>query len=311
MVQRLIPQRPPIWMERLAMGAFLALSPRLPRTPQPEPPERLAPWESVVVPRQGGRGHLSATWYPAPGRPRGGVLLLHPWMVWGKGYLHLRGRVEALRAAGYHVLAPDFPGFGESGSPFGFFDRDVEAGIEFLLQRVGELPLHVWGISAGGYWAHPFLSRTDVVSGAMFEDVSPHLFEWSWREVPLYRPGYSLFRLCLRSAYRFLNLRRHAGSMPLGAVTYVSGERDRGVRPEDTRTLASLAGGECHIVAGAGHLASIKVATEEVIALALDTFRRAERVRQAGRPSGAGFYGFEDGACEVDASPLPAAHLYQ
>ena len=308
MARRSTPARPSARVERSAMRYFLALSPHLPPIEQPEPPERLAPFERLAVPRRHGTGTLSATWFPASGRARGGVLLLHPWLVWGKAYFHLRGRVEALRAAGYHVLALDFPGFGESDPPGGFFDRDVEAGIEALLQRVGDLPLHIWGISAGGYWAHPFLSRTDVVTGAMFEDVSPHLFEWSWREAPLYRPGYVLFRLCLPSAYRFLDVRLHAAAMSLGAVAYVSGECDRGVRPEDTRALAAHAGGRCHIVPAAGHLAAIKIATEELAALALDTFRQAEENRRAVFSSGAGSYVFE--TCEIDAPPLRATHLY-
>ena len=314
MVQRSIPPRPAAWMERAAMRAFLALSPRLGRMPPPEPPPaRLAPFADVTVPRRRRRGTLSATWYPAAGLPRGGVLLVHPWLVWGKGYFHVRGRIEALRAAGYHVLAIDLPGFGASVPPDGFFDRDVEAGMEYLLQRIGDLPLHVWGVSSGGYWAHLYLSRTDVVTGAMFEDVSPHLLEWSWRENPLYRPGYLLFRCFLRAAYRLLDLRRHAGAMSLGAVTYVSGRRDRGVRPEDTCALADLGGGRCHIVPGAGHLAAIKLATQEVIGLALDTFRRAEEQKQAVQAvpqrSGAACHGVENRPCEIDASPLPAAYF--
>jgi pimeloyl-ACP methyl ester carboxylesterase len=197
-------------------------------------------------------------------------------MVWGKAYFYLRGRLQALRAAGYHALILDFPGFGGSGPVRGFFDRDVEDGLAALRQRAGDLPLHVWGVSSGGYWAHPFLSRTDLVTGAMFEDVSPHLFEWSWRMAPLGRPGYVLFRAVLPSAHRYLDIRRHAGSMSLGAVTYISGERDQGVRPQDTRALAELAGGRSHVVAGAEHLGAIKVAGDEVIGLALDTFERAE-----------------------------------
>src|SRR5436309_3046549 len=100
--------------------------------------------------------------------------------------------------------------------------------------------------------------------------------------LPLWRPAIRSFRTCFRSAYRFLDARRHAGAMPLAAVTYVSGERDRGARPEDTRALAAAAGGRCRIVPGAGHLGAIKVAGEEVLALALDTFRRAEEAPRAG-----------------------------
>lgn len=263
------------------MGLFLFLSPHLPSTPQPEPRADLGPFEVVTVPRRDRPGTLSAVWFPAE-RPRGAVLLLPPWLVWGKAYFYLRGRLQALHAAGYHVLILDFPGFGGSGPVQGFFDRDVEDGLEFLRQRAAGLPLHVWGVSAGGSWAHLALSRTRGVSGAVFEDVSPHLFEWSWRVAPLGRPAYLFFRTVFRSAYRFLDARRHAAAMALRAVAYVSGELDPGVRPEDTRALAEAAGGQWRIVPGADHLGAIKVAGEEVLSLALDTFRRAEEALRDG-----------------------------
>src|SRR5436305_1645416 len=104
---------------------------------------------------------------------------------------------------------------------------------------------------------------------------------------PLGRPGYVLYRAILAPAHRYLDIRRHAGSMSLGAVTYVSGERDEGVRPEDTRALAAMAGGQSHIVAGAEHLGAIKVAGDEVIGLALETFERAEALTPS--VSAAGF----------------------
>ena len=170
----------------------------------------------------------------------------------------------------------------------------MEAGLDLLRQRAGGLPLHVWGVSAGGYWAHPALSRTDTVTGAVFEDVSPHLLEWSWRMAPWGRPFYLFFLYAFGPAYRFLDIRRHASGMSLGAVAYVSGELDRGVRPEDTRELSRRAGGRCHIVPGADHLGAIKLVGDEMIALALDTFRRAEAARAAGvTPS---LQGFEESA---------------
>ena len=271
-----VPTRPSGWEEKLSLGLFLALAPRLPRSVAPDPPEELRPFESVVIPRGEGQDSLSGTWYPVEGPARGAVLLLHPWLAWGQSYFHRRGRIEALRAAGYHALTLDLGGFGRSGPRSGLFDKDVEAGLRFLRERAPGIPLHVWGVSSGGYWAHPVLSRTNGVAGAMFEDVSPHLLEWSWRTAPWGRPFYLFFRSVFRSTYRYIDIRRHAGALTVRAVTYVSGERDRGVRPEDTRILAARAGGRAHIVPGAGHLGSIKMAQEEVIALALDTFRRAE-----------------------------------
>jgi alpha-beta hydrolase superfamily lysophospholipase len=253
---------------------FLALSPRLPRVVQPEPPDELRPYEDITVPRPDGREALAGTWFPAQrNAARGAVLLLPPWLAWGRSYFHRRGRIEALRAAGYHVLTLDLP---RTRWKRRFLDRDVEAGLDELRRRAGHLLLHVWGVSAGGYWAHPVLARTDDVAGAFFEDVAPHLIEWSWRVAPLGRPFYLFYRYVLRTAYHYLDMRRHAEAFSLKAVAYVGGEKDPGVRPDDTRELAKRAEGRCHIVPRARHLEAIKLANEEVIRLALETFARAE-----------------------------------
>jgi pimeloyl-ACP methyl ester carboxylesterase len=253
---------------------------------QPDPPEGVAPFEEVTIPRPPGRpGVLMGHWYPAAaaaGNARGVVLLLHPWLPWGKSYFHRRGRLQALRAAGYGALAVDLPGFGGSGPPSGFIDRDVEAAFAEARRRAGDLPLHVWGVSSGGYWAHFVLSQWAEVAGAMFEDVSFHLLHWSWRRIPVGRPFYLIFRYGLVKSYRYFDLRRHAPALRARAVAYVGGEKDPGVWPEETRELARLAGGECLIVPGADHLAAIKLANREVIELALRTFERAQKQNPAG-----------------------------
>lgn len=251
----------------------------MPRRPQPALPPQLLPAEEVVIPRTAGPGNLTATWYPAPGPQRGAVLLLHPWIPWGKSYFHRGGRVEALRAAGYSALALDLPGFGGSGELAGLLDVDVAAGLAFLESLGGGLPLHVWGVSSGGFWAHQVLSGRNGVAGAMFEDVSPHLLEWGWRMVPKKRPGYLLLRSLFPRYYRYLDLRRHAPALRTAAAAYVSGSEDLGVRPEDTRELARLAGARSLIVPGARHLGAIKVAPAEVAELALATFRAAEEAQ--------------------------------
>jgi pimeloyl-ACP methyl ester carboxylesterase len=288
------PPRPSPREERLSRRLFFALSPKLPAAAQPAPPPALAPFEDVAVPRSRGPGVLAATWYPAKdaakdaaqGPARGAVLLLHPWVPSGRAYFHLRGRVQALRRAGYHALTFDFPGFGGSGPRAGLFDVDVEDALAELRRRAGTLPLHVWGVSCGGSWAHPVLARTDRVQGAFFEDTSPHLIEWSWRMVPWGRPGYLVLRTVFSKSYRFLDARSHAGAMDLAAVTYISGERDPGVLPRETEELARLAGGRAHIVPGADHLGAIKLATAEILELALDTFQRAEEVTSRSIPCG-------------------------
>jgi len=275
------PVRPTAWEERWGSPVFRAFSPSLPPYPPRDPPPQLLPAESLAVPRLDGRGSLAATWYEAPGPARGAVLLLHPWLHWGKSYFYRGGRIEALRAAGYHALTLDFAGFGGSGPPHGLHDREVAAGLAKLRELADGLPLHVWGVSSGGFWAHLVLSRTDFVAGAMFEDVSPHLLEWSWRVLPRWRPGYLFLRCSFPRVYRFLDLRRHAPALQVAAAAYVSGSEDLGVRPVDTRNLAERAGARHRIIRGAPHLAAIKIAGEEVIDLALQTFASAERPHPA------------------------------
>lgn len=270
------PRRPGRFEEALSSRLFRWIAPRLAEVRQPRTPRHLRPVEAVTVPRRRGHGDLHGIWIPAAAEPRGVVLLLHPWMEWGKAYFHRRGRLEALREAGYASLLVDLPGFGASGPPAGLYDLDAGDALELARERAAGLPLHVWGVSSGGYWLHPALARGEAAAGAFFEDVSPHLLEWSWRVDPLFRPCFLFFRAAFRATYRFLDLRRHAPHLRAGAVAYVAGGADPGIPAEDTRELAEAAGARCLIVPDAGHLASIKQARDEVIGLALETFARAE-----------------------------------
>jgi serine aminopeptidase S33 family len=277
------PRRPPAWQERLGNFFLIRFAPRLQRIATPPPPPMLAPFERFAIPRRGRRpGELAATWFPAPGAARGSVLLVHPWIEWGQAYFHRHGRIQALRAAGYHALTFDLGGFGDSGPVAGFYEHDVEDALAALRARAPGLALHVWGISAGGTWAHPVLARAEDLAGAMFEDVSPHLIEWSRRLMPEQWPAYLCFERLAPRAFRYIDMRRHAPALGVRAAAYASGALDPGVTPLDTRELARLTGAETLIVPGAGHLAAIKLARREVLALALRTFERAEESARRG-----------------------------
>ncbi len=276
------PSRPAARQEMLANRLFLALSPRFKATRQGMPSRTLEPYERFDIERSQGRGKLSATWYPAIGTARGAVLLVHPWIQWGQGYFERRGRLGALRAAGYHALTFDMGGFGGS-SPVAsaFYDRDIEDALAELRRRAVDLPVHLWGVSSGGYWAHPLLSRV-AVEGAVFEDVPQHLIDWSSRMAPWGKPCYAFFRHVLTGAYRFMDLRRHAPHLDVRSVGYIGGERDRGVLPVETCELARLAEGRYLLVPEADHLEAIKKGAEDVIAFALETLELAERSDSTG-----------------------------
>ncbi len=276
-----LPDRPSPLYERLSFLWFRTFGPRLLPVDQPAPPRSLAPFESVRIPRPGRPGRLAGTWFPAVGEPRGAVLLLPPWVKWGRAYFHRRGRLPTLRAAGYHALTLDFPGFDGSGPVDGFFDRDVVDGLRWLADRAPGLPRHVWGVSAGGYWAHIALTwngedALEGLGGAMFEEVSPHLIEWGGRMMPAARPLHLVFRTLFARSDRYLDLRRHAPALEVRRIAYVSGEKDPGVPPADTQELADLAAATARIIPDAEHLETIKIAPDEVIGLALETFAAAE-----------------------------------
>jgi pimeloyl-ACP methyl ester carboxylesterase len=180
-----------------------------------------------------------------------------------------------LRRAGYHSLTVDLPNIGGSGPPCGYFDRDLADAGAHLARLAPSLPLHFWGVSSGGYWAHLWLAREARFTAAFFEDVSPHLLEWAWRVAPWGRPAYLVFRSLFRRGYRFLDARAHAPGLGVRAA-YVGGDSDRGIPTAATRSLAELSGSPFHLVPGAGHLESIKLARSAVTGLALETFARAE-----------------------------------
>lgn len=86
------------------------------------------------------------------------------WHAWGQGqplvllhggsgsWTHWIRNVEALAAAGRHVLVPDLPGFGDSARPHEGQDADAVAPVvaQGIRQLVGEAPVDVAGFSFGG-----------------------------------------------------------------------------------------------------------------------------------------------------------------
>lgn len=281
------PTRPPRWQERFSHQLLLFLSPRVARKSAPATPQGVDPYFEFDIERSGDRGTLAARWFPAFGQARGAVLLIHPWHRAGQRFFFRHGRLRALREAGYHALTFDLGGFGQSGpSPTAYYDTDLEDALGALRQQADGLPLHVWGVSAGGYWAHILLSRLGGVSGAIFEDVSPHLIEWSRRMAPWGLPFYLFFQHILPLAYRFLDLRNHAPNLRIQRAAYIGGELDRSISAHETQELARLACAPALLVEGADHLRSVKQDHHRVIQLALETFEEANRTTRSHQVGG-------------------------
>lgn len=278
------PARPAPWMESLGRNLLLALAPRLGPSREMPPPDALLPFAPVKIPRSNDPGTLDGWLFPtASPEPRGCVLLCHPWVPFGQGYFHRRGRIPALRRAGYHVMTFDFGGFGGSKratpapAPSGYYDRDVDDALAKLQALSRGLPIHLWGVSAGGYWAHMALSRRpEPIHGAVFEHVTDHLIEWSKRMAPLGLPFYLFYEHVLRSAYRYLDAARHAGHLQARKIAYIGGALDQGAPAEALHLMAHRARAARLVVEDADHLDAIRREGRQVIELALETFRKAE-----------------------------------
>ena len=101
------------------------------------------------------------------------LLLLHGGA--GTALLHFRNEIPELAAAGFHVIAPDFRGYGRSSPPRdfppGFYQRDA-ADMAALLRTLDLAPAHLAGWSDGGITAlvlaadYPETARSLAVWGA-------------------------------------------------------------------------------------------------------------------------------------------------
>ncbi|MEJ5989309.1 alpha/beta fold hydrolase [Ramlibacter sp. PS3R-8] len=127
------------------------------------------------------------------------------WHGWGRGdplvllhggsgsWTHWIRNVEALAAAGRHVLVPDLPGFGDSARPPGGQDADAVAPVvvEGIRRLLGDAPVDVAGFSFGGLVAalmaasHPQRVRRLVLLGAPGLGLrDKRLPLTSWRTLP-------------------------------------------------------------------------------------------------------------------------------
>jgi uncharacterized protein len=108
-------------------------------------------WERLAIPSPSG-SELSALLQLAP-QGRGVVVCAHPMGFAAKGFWLRHGHAQALLEAGYHVLAFDFNGFGESPSTNFAYPQDLMTVGQWTRRRFPGLPLHVLGASFGAMHA--------------------------------------------------------------------------------------------------------------------------------------------------------------
>lgn len=224
----------------------------------PPPPEWGA--QPFGIPRAAG-GVLAALLFPVEA-PRGVVILAHPGIAPAKGYFHRGDRIPFLRALGFHVVTFDHGGFGESDAIQGLYHREWADVLAWARRRFPDLPLHAWGVSLGGYFAHHALAADERgVESAIFEQVAPDLLAYRVKGQPIVRAGKLLSSVLAPEASRWLPAHGHALHAKAERTLYVSGEADQGVPLAEARRLVRAASplARHHVVPGAGHLEAWKL----------------------------------------------------
>ena len=224
--------------------------------PQDAPP---AEWGGVAfgVPRKNG-GLLAAILFPHD-EPRGVVLLGHPEVPAGKGYFHQNNRVPFARNLGLAVVTFDHGGFGESDGPTGLYHSEWEDVIGWARRRFPDLPVHVWGVGLGGYFAHHALARDPGVASVVFEEVPPDLA----RALPS-RLARLVARLVARQSVPWWPALAHAPHLHAERLLYAYGDRDPELPVAQAERLWRAAGpfAQRHVVEGAGRLETWKAGGE-------------------------------------------------
>lgn len=169
------------WVLRQLKKPFFGRFMRPWRWPQGVPQE---PYERAhVASRTGAR--LALLVRTAPQRARGVLVLAHPMGLSAKGFWLKHGHADAFAAAGFHVIAFDFNGFGESESTDFDYPGDLLAVGRYASERFPELPVSAVGASFGAMRALEVLAEPDVpFAGIVAEAVAPTLPDF-WKAYPV------------------------------------------------------------------------------------------------------------------------------
>ncbi len=203
----------------------------------------------------------------AEGSPTGALVLAHPMGRAAKGFWLRSGHGDLFREAGFHVLAFDFNGFGES-EPVSFdYPADVLAAGRWVQARYPALPVGLVGISLGAGWGLCAMARGgSPFRAAVLEAAFPTLPDF-WRHYPM---AYAALRaaLLVRPAFeRGLRPERDAARL-LGrpAVRLLYGRADRYTPPAHgerlLRALDGVADAALWVLPGVDHAGAYREAPE-------------------------------------------------
>lgn len=242
-----------------------------------------AHWERVSF-SSGNGARLHALWGAAPGEATATLVLAHPMGKAAKGFWLRQGHAALFREAGFHVLAVDANGFGESEPKSFDYPADFLAAGRWAQAREPRLPVGLVGASFGAGWGLCSMARAGTpYRAAVLEGLFPSLPDF-WRHYPLAYATLRASQFVWPSLEARLRPEREAarviGKPP---VLMIYGDRDRFTPPAHgermLRAFAESASAELWVLPGVDHTYAYRDAAEAYAAKVLPFLREALRGR--------------------------------
>ncbi|MBA3771980.1 MAG: alpha/beta hydrolase [Ramlibacter sp.] len=147
---------------------------------------------------------------------RGVVVCAHPMGMACKGFWLRQGHAQALLDAGYHVLAFDFNGFGESPSTNFDYPADAVAAGRWARRNFPGLPVHALGVSFGAMNTLSAMDRPDFpYDSVAAEGIAPSLPQF-WKAYPFPYAVLMAGKIVTPEAERRLRPLAHLAGAPAG-----------------------------------------------------------------------------------------------
>ena len=224
-------------------------------------------WERVAFDSDNG-ARLNALWGAAEGEAVATLVLAHPMGKAAKGFWLRYGHADLFRAAGFHVLAYDANGFGESEGVSFDYPADALAAGRFARECEPQLPVGLVGASFGAGWGLCAMARAgSPYRAAVLEGAFPTLPDF-WRHYPVAHAVLRASQLAWPAMERRLRPEREAARV-IGkpSVLLVHGDGDPYTPPEHGERLARAFGDaatvDMMVLPGVEHTHAYRDAAEE------------------------------------------------
>ncbi len=238
-------------------------------------------WESVQF-RNSAGARLAGLWGVARGAVRGTLVLAHPMGKAAKGFWLRYGHAEVFRDAGYHVLAFDANGFGESEAVSFDYPDDIWCAGRWAADRAGSGTVGLIGASFGAGWGLCAMAREgSPFSAAVLEGVFPTLPDF-WRHYPVAYAALRLSQVVWPSLERGLRPELEATRLRgQPRVLLLYGDADRFTPPSHgdrlARALARSSDVSMQVFAGVGHTFALRDARTQYLQAVLPFLANADR----------------------------------